>query len=484
MSDTTNASAQDGALAESGSDPVQPTGMGRLEEYYQSLESDEFDNSTPNDDAEGEQPAEPAEGEEEPAAPAEGDEAPADDQAAADADALEEEANFKALEDDTPKEYLTTADAIKEKFPRNSSNELVALTAEYGEKAQKHDELLTAIGGERFVPGMSKIAEALKENNPGGIFEGIVETSSVEGLAEVIGQAIFMGAARSDHMMASDDPVAQALGKATKGMVEAAMAERFGTEVTLEQLDLAAKYIGAGWFEKIEKWTAENYIPKDELDELLESTTDPELAAIKAENKALKERLEGKDNESAKADNAARALQVENSFDKLVNEQIESTLNDIIWKTSVVRDLASDSADLKADKALIRATLLEAAQTEFQRNQARRELLEGYGHGKANTAVYGTNLAKAIDKAILATKERTSQFERILARRAGAAPNSRLARPSQQQSGDNAGNTGDGNGNSGLTPTQTDTGQPRKLTTAEIQKNLEARIAAFEQGQL
>lgn len=477
MSDTNNASVPTGALAEGGSDPVQPTGFGRLEEFYQAQESD-IDNSTPNSDDADDQPADdqpagdeqPAGGEgEQPETPAEdGDEAPAGDQPAGDeTDAIEDAADFDALEG-APVEYLTTVEAIKEKFPRNSSNELVALTAEYGEKAQKHDELLTAIGGEKFIPGISTIAEALKANNPGGIFEGIVQTSSVEGLAEVIGQAIFMGAARSDHMMASDDPVAQALGKATKGMVEAAMAERFGTEISLEQLDLAAKYIGAGWFDKIQKWTDENYIPKDELDELLESTNDPETAALKAENKALKERLEGKNNESATADNAARALQVENSFDKLVNEQVESTLNDIIWKTSVVRDLASDSADLKADKALIRATLLDAALNEFQKNEARRELLAGFGQGKAQTAVYGTNLAKAIDKAILATKERTSQFERILARRAGAAPNARLARPSQQTQG---------NGNEGLTPTPPAEGEPKKLTNEQIFKNLEKQFA-------
>ena len=114
------------------------------------------------DDQEAEKPAEPIE--QKPAAP--------------EPDA--EEADFDALEQKSI-EFLDAA-GLKAKFPRGYSNEFLAEAAKYSEAAKKGTEVIEAIGGEAFVPGMTTIATSLKDGNYRDALGGIAETVGPEGL--------------------------------------------------------------------------------------------------------------------------------------------------------------------------------------------------------------------------------------------------------------------------------------------------------------
>ncbi len=277
-----------------------------------------------------------------------------------------------------------------------------------------------------------------------------------------------MGFLEADPRTASEDPIQQHFGNVLKTVVDSVLAEKFGNEMDVSRMSKLAAWDEAGWFEKIEKWTEEGYVSNDEINELLEVSNDPKLLATLKENKALKDQLSEKDTK-AKDTATEKQAEVESSFDKLAGDSIDATLTDI-WRTSTLRDIASDTPEIKEEKAFLRSHLTEEAKAAFRTATDRSKLVDGFRSGQQNTAVYKTNLANAINSSVLATRKNTAIAERLFAKVYGKSPNSRLTPKTPEA---------DNQQPSVLQPTTTQTFGGEKMTREQIKTSLAESIASM-----
>jgi len=413
------------ALAETtgSSDP-----MAELTAFFESG-NDQVDNSNDTEQVEGNPQADTEANTEEPAteeaAVESGDEAKPD----AEVETADEPSGFDALESEAKSEFLESFDDIKAKYPRNSSNELVAEMARYGKAAKEGQEAIEAVGGPEFLPGVKAITQSLREGNHRGVFEGVAQTAGPEGLVYSIAEAMKLGFVEADALASSKDPMHQHFGTAMKAVTDSIVEQRFGEGVTTERLSKLVEWDQAGWFEKIEQWIADEYIDSDEIEELLSTSKDPEKIALKQELKRLKQEKEGqlgKEKADEPAKQQQRSLEVENSFDQMATEKLHSLFNDVIWKNSVLRDLPTDSPETKQGKAFLREGVLRQAETAFKTGDARAKLIQGFQSG-ARTPIFLAELAKSLNAGALSAKPVNSVAERLAAALQGKSRNSQLA---------------------------------------------------------
>lgn len=448
------------------------TAEDRLTAYFQAQDEPEpsqVDNSDTDDEADESTSDEQSGGDE----PAEGD---ADDQGGdQDEQESDEESETDESNDELPKasfggkpEFLDAA-GLKAKYPRNSSNALIEEAASYSQLAKKGQEVIEAIGGEPFVPGMTTIANGMKSNDGGVILQGIQDAAGDEAVIDIIGKVAYTGIVESVEMLKSDKPFEVEFGKGMLGVVEAALSERLGREVTMAKLDRFAQLEDAGWFEKVEEWTKAGYADIDEVNSLIDDTANPKLLAVLKENAELKSQ-QAKEKTTAQAQSAVQQREIENSFGKEVSEAITKSLNEVVWKTSALRDIDSDSDEIKADKAMLRQNLEQLANAAFNAADKRMSLLKDYRQGKGNTAVFKTALAEVIDAAILSTEANTAKAEQLIAKLYGKSPNAKLISKAKAAA-------------NGQPPTQTKQFEKKdNASVADIDKAYADRFAAYEQG--
>ncbi len=467
-SSTTDALAED-----TGSNP-----LGKLEAYFGGGETDQVDNSTTeSDDAAGDEtkPAPDADAEstddkkddpEKEADKSDEDkdkaDGKADEEKKTDPDSDDDEAeDFDALNKETP-EYLDFG-ALKAKYPRNVSNDALQEMAKYGEAARKGAEAIDAIGGETFIPGMTTIAQALQTGNPRALFAGIAETASAE-------DALYVSLVQAPSL-AQDENTA-AFGTALLSIVDGALQERFGTTMNTERMAKLAAWDSAGWFEKIESWIETGYVEHDDLNTLLETTNNPALLAATNKIKELEGQLGTKDTK-AKESTATKQAEAEKLFDKLAADEVGKTLTDIVWKNSTLRDIPSDTAETKAEKAFLRNVLTKDAVATFKESDRAKELINDYKSGKSTTAVFQKKFAEGINQAVLGVRENNAIASGLLAKIYGKSRNTQLANkgnPPDEQTDTNAGVK---------EPTKTTDFGGERPTADQIKKNLADRIAAL-----
>lgn len=380
-----------------------------------------------------------------------------------------EEADFDALENKST-EFLDAA-GLKAKFPRGYSNEFLAEAAKYSEAAKKGTEVIQALGGEEFVPGVTEIATALRDGNYRGALGGIAGTVGAEGLVHTVAETMKLGFCEADEMAASENPYKAEFGKTMLAVVDSVIEQRFGPEMNIAKLTKLALWEQAGWFDKIEKWAEESYVDHSELDELLETTNDPKLLELKQEKKRLEAQL-AEAKPKADASTAAKQLEIENSFNQMSAGKVDEVINDVVLKRSPLRDLPTDSAETKEEKALLRNQLTDDAKILLKTDPAYAKLLEGFRTGQSKTAVFQTQFTAAINKAVLGTREKTATAERIFAKLQGSTRNSQLAKKQNRSQIDPQAKR--------YEPTVTqDFGDGKKLTGDQIQKNLLNSIIAM-----
>lgn len=338
-----------------------------------------------------------------------------------------EEADFGALEGKTgetaDKKFLS-ADELKAKHPRNSSKDLIADAAAYSAEAKRLTETVDALGGEEYVPALTKISEGLRNGDSRSIFEGIIAGNSSEGLLTVLGDAADLLLFRGDHF--ASNPETADFGKALKALGDMVVQKRFGDSVTLDSIERMAQLAELGWIDHINKWGEAGWVDADEADDLLKAGNDPKLRAKMLENAQLKAQLDAKQQEARQAQ-AERAGATDAEFQKAVTDQISEVLNTVVLRTSILRDIEGDTAEMKAEKAFLRDTILNRAIEMFNGNaETRSQLAEWYRQGKAPTAVYRSAFANAINTAILQTKAQTALGEQMLAKMYRSTRNTQL----------------------------------------------------------
>lgn len=373
---------------------------------------------------------------------------------------IEGEADFKAIEGGESREYLTDIDAFKAKYPRNVATEVVEEFVEISRIAQKGEELEKAIGGEHFREPVVKIATALQTGDPAGIYTGIVEAANSETMLKVLGEAVYLSFVKGPEW--ADNPETEEFGKSLSMIADAAVQERYGSDITADKLGKLVEWDRLGWFDKIEEWTENKDIPYDEVNQLLEASNDPKYAELLKEKAELKRQLEAKATQDESAAIEADS-KIETSFSATVNDGIEKVLKDVIWKTSVLRDIPTDTPELKEAKALFRSELIEAAAKAFNESESKSKLLTEFKHGRAATAQYKAAFTKAVEDAVVATKQQTAIKSNLLAKVYGTKRNSQIAPPKPTTSQP-----------AGLTPsTPTDFVPTEAKTREDVKKNLQ-----------
>ena len=337
------------------------------------------------------------------------------------------EADFEAL--DRKVDFLDEA-GLKAKFPRNSSKELIQQAAQYSEIAKKGQEVIEKIGGDHFVEPTVKIASGIRDDNPQQLFEGVVEASGAEGLISMVGAVMDLALMRADHFKSQEG--SETFGAALAALADKAIETRFGAGLTTEKVEKLAELAELGWLEKIEKWQQDEWVNRDELEQLIAAANDPKLRTALQEKAQLKSELAKKTQEAQAAATAAEA-EIEREFTSDVAEKVTQTLTEIVWARSPLRDLETDSAEVKAEKALLRKTLEIQAIESFQADPKLPEYKQAYKNGLAETAKFRSALATAINSAILATRENTAIAERLVAKVHGKGRNQQLLAQQQQR---------------------------------------------------
>lgn len=420
------------------------------------------DDTKPDEpEADAEKPAEDAKEE----AEAEPAEATTEDEAG-------DAADFDALTRKEGDEYLDTAEAIKAKYPRNTSKDVIEEMARYGAEAKRGHEVIEAIGGPEFIPGMTAIAKALQTGSPRDLFSGIIQTASAEELVKVLVDANHIALVQAEAM--ADNPETAEFGKALTAMIDGTLQERFGPNMSVAKMSKLALYDKAGWFDKIEEWAVAGYISHDDLESLIEVTNDPKLLEAQEKIKELEGQLGEKDMKATPQKPALALNEVDTAFGKLAADGIGKTLTEVVWKSSPLRDITTDTVETKEEKAFLRDRLLEDALGSFNASEQTRKLRTGYTTGKEDSAVFKRELTDAINKAVLGTREKTAVAERLLAKVYGNSRNGQLAK----RNGNNQPRAEDVN-TARATPTPTRDFGSEKLTRDQINKNLEESIAAL-----
>lgn len=390
--------------------------------------------------------------------PAEGEQAP------------EDAANFDALDNTAAKKFVETEDEVKARFPRNLSKEASAHIIQVGQTANRLTETIDRLGGEHFVPALEKVSAGLQQGNSASVFEGVVSAASSEGLLNLIGDTLDLAFLQADSF-AKEAETAQ-FGSALRAIAEAAIQRKFGESVSMESLSRLTQLAEIGWLEKIDKWTTDGWVDRDEADELIKAANDPKALAIAKENARLKAELEKKAGEASKAE-ADKANELEGRFHKTVTDNISKTLHNVVLPKSILRDLATDTPEMKEQKALIRSTIEQKAVEAFQALESSSDLLKGFKQGKYATGVYQTQFVNAVNSALLQVKAQTALAEKMFAKMYGNTRNGQLANKiSQQQQPANQPNL------EPTVPQQKERSSGEK-STADIQKDLEQGFAMF-----
>lgn len=359
--------------------------------------------------------------------PAETPETPEAEPAVEDAPAAEDEGepDFKAL-DESGREYLTDIDAFKAKYPRNVATEVVEEFVEISKIAQKGEELERRIGGEHFIEPVVQIAEALQKDDAVAVFSGIVNASSAENFYGLLDHVMHMAFVESKEW--ADKPEVAGFAEVLDHIATKSLQGRFGPNVTIDKLEKLAQWDDLGWFEKIEEWTANKEVPFDEVNQLLEATNDPRYAELLREKADLTKQLAAKATQDESAAVEADS-KIDTAFGATVAEKVEDVLKNVVWTTSALRDISTDTTEMKNEKAYLRSILVAEAVKAFNGSDERAKLLAEFKQGRNQTSQYKKSFTDAVGEAIKQTEPQNRKLSSLLAKVYGKTRNAKIDLP-------------------------------------------------------
>lgn len=375
------------------------------------------------------------------------------------------EAEAEAAADEEVK--ILTPEEIEAKFARSNTKEGRAYMAQVSAIAQQGQETVAKLGGTEFIEPLAKMSTALQagQDDPEALnefFIGITEASGAETLVTILGQALYMGFVKADEW--AKNPATADFAAAIKNVVDINVQAKWG--VDSDRMAKLVEWEKVGWLDKLDEWVTNNYVPQSELDEMLEINTNPTLKRLAEENQELKRQRE-KVTPAEKSDQPQAGQ--ESAFDSYIADSITPVLTAAVWKGSPLQDISTDTAAMKETKAFLRTALTQQAVGEFASNPARAKLLADYQRGKSSTAIYKSELAKAINSTVNATRPQTKMAEEILAKLYGKTRAAHVPQPKTDQTP------------APLPPTVPQKHEPAEgpKTVNQVQKNLEEAFKAF-----
>lgn len=360
----------------------------------------------------------------------------ADDKKEPDADKDEEGTTDEGELSDADADYVPKdVEDLKATWPRSVPLNRINQAMVWADGYKQGKETLEKIGGEPFVEPLSKMSTALRDasDNPLAyhpFFEGIIDAGGDEALRKVIGQSVYMAFKQAVEWQS--DPATQAWGEELLKIRDTALQERFNT--TPDRLDVAVSWDADGSIDKIDQFLKAEYndeygsfdenkfftAAKSWYDEVKAIRSDPVKQKLAEENTALRRQQEKPADEKKAVSDKTN----EKGFHEYAEGEVEKALNNIVWKSSPLKDAEGDTAEMKKTKAFYRGSLIQSA---LRHITDKAELRKGYSDGRHRTAVYASDLATALDAAIRATNADKLTAEENIASLYGKQRNPKLA---------------------------------------------------------
>jgi hypothetical protein len=339
----------------------------------------------------------------------------------------EAEDDEETVDEDGPD--ILTREEIEEKFARSNTKALRTLTADYAEALQEKTEQVDSLGGEPFLQPLSKISGILQQPNlPASeympFFDGIVEASGADAMGKVMTLAAQLVFNHSDIW--TKNPETAEFGKAIESISDRILDQKYG--MTNAEILEMKEFAAVGWLDKLKEWTENEFVPQDELHELIAASNNPALKKLAAENRELKRQQEA-DKASDKGAKATEDQELETSFGGFANNAVETVLEEVVWgdkSRSTFREIKTDSDELKEHKAFFRDVITKAVTDEFHRSPAKSALLKGFREGKQGTSIYRKELADAFADVLKKVEPTKARAESMLTKIYGKNFNAKL----------------------------------------------------------
>lgn len=389
------------------------------------------------------------------------------------------ESDFEALED-TPTEPEQLKDEnypdaakLNELYPRQKK-ELIQTAAEAIAAKRERDELMISIGGKDFVQPAVKIAKGVRESDPQSLFEGIVEIASSEGLKDVTGHSTFLHLIKANEWANQTElPELAELGKTMLEQNDRLLETRFGEGITAAKIEELAQIEKLGILDAWKRWKEQEFVDSDEFYELIAASEAPDkFISLREKQKATEAELEKVRNELGQKE-AQKVSAAARQFAETGNKHIEKSLTGVVWAKSVLKEIPSDTPELKEAKAEFRQILIDTATQKFRASDSFKELSEAFARGDADTLKFREKFTKAINAVLLEIKPKNAIYERTVAALYGKTRNAQIAKKAASASASKSGEV--------LTPTETSEASVDKkpLTQDEIIDRMAKEIAAL-----
>lgn len=303
----------------------------------------------------------------------------------------------------TQKPVILTEDEIKTQFAR-VPKAAQSTILEYANLARSGQELIDKIGGEHFVEPVAKIAESIRNGDNMGVFSGYLEAGTVDGFADLINDTLDLAFVQ----IAQGEPTNDGekwLKERTQTMLDSVLQTRFGENASLQRIEQLLKYDRDG------------YLNTDDVSKYYEEADaheNPVISSLKEENAKLKAQIGEKETIASEQKREQEKLAAER-FATSTNETLDKVLSSMVYETSALNPVTTDSTAFKAGKEAAKSLLNSHAQTILKNNPQYAELQKSYLRGESSTAIYKSKLTGLMETAMLEAKEMASKFEAVFA---------------------------------------------------------------------
>jgi hypothetical protein len=420
----------------------------------------------------------PAEEEEKPEAEEKPQEPEKPEEPKAEGESKTDEEEKPAEESEPARPALMTREEIDAKYPR-TPNELRQLAANYAEEVNKTIE---AYGGEHFEKPVKMIVEGLQSEDNIPIIGGILEAQGTEGFLGLMYDVmkVTLVDAQKDDTQATT-PEAKHFTEATRKLADSIFEETFGEGANLALVSKLVKYHRE---DLLNTKDVDDYYAQEGKGEIKESDS-PEVVALKTRVAELEAKTAAKPGEEEPgADTAGSAPDADSlsaGWEKDTQTAVETRINERLLSRSNLKDLPTDTQEVKDAKAAFRKALTTEAASYRQSKGENAKLRDAALRGSSATANYKKQFDALVDGAYNEAKKLAEPFEALLNVYYKSSRNGRVAGQGNEPHIPAPGEKTDQDPQPLKEPTQT-LQKPAEVDLDKWRENLVTQLAEMEQS--
>lgn len=374
-----------------------------------------------------------------------------------DKDPKEEPAKAKII----PEVEFRTRAQIDTDFDRvpKEAREVMATYAEAGKQMQA---TLESLGGEPYMAPLQKIVEGMEGDNNLPMFSGMLEAVGIERFADYIDDTMLLACVETLRNEPTNDGERFFVDK-LKDTARKVLQAQFGDDVTYAHLKKLVTYDRGGHLNTadVDKYFEEN--PDEDpakADPVLREKDD---RILELETKLAE--AEGKGEQTAQTQQAV-------DFDKDTSTHTHGVLEDMLFKKSVLKGIATDDEVLAAAKKAARKLIRTEYDANITGNKVYARLKSGNLKGEASTSKYQRDFSTLVGKALMQARETAEPIEALISLVYGGKRNVEI-RDREQPAGDENGN---GNHQPTMTTQREGGKDPSKMSEKEWREYLKEQL--------